>query len=431
MAKSTFGSSFAQTFQQSLAAARKAEDEEKADKRFNERLAEQRAYGVMEDTKKEARALGATAEELGTYSGADNQHALELRMDELRAENKAGREASRTGKPLYAPDTETGTGEGTINPTAGFRRGFEAQQTATDEIKFNAGTQAKIAAEARAIINQERDDERLDKAIAFGASRPEVPFDFTQPIDKVEQDQAEAARMEAHNIDRMKAGLPPLPVSERLYTSGMQPEGTGTARRLMGPSIAKPTEGSFKDVFNAEQLRTLGTVRGQAGASTGGTLETKKKLSDEENISTAITRGAPEGIAAAQAQLFNDEWKRENEIKQYVLQRQIDNRIKDGERSIADAASVGYKHQTEKLFGVEIPTRESMFDFTSKYEPITYDRKQTGEDGKPIIDSSTGKEMTEKVKVFKLRQTGVLPTTPPPTGKPDGKVGRFNIWLGR
>ena len=272
MAKSTFGSSFAQTFQQSLAAARKAEDEEKADKRFNERLAEQRAYNTREDTKKEFFKLGGTAEEEATYSGAENQYAFNLRMDELRAENKAGREASRTGKPLYAPDTETGTGEGTINPTAGFRRGFEAQQTATDEIKFNAGTQAKIAAEARAIINQERDDERLDKAIAFGASRPEVPFDFNQPIDKVEQDQAEAARMEAHNIDRMKAGLPPLPVSERLYTSGMQPEGTGTARRLMGPSIAQPTEGSFKDVFNAEQLRTLGTVRGQAEASTSGQI---------------------------------------------------------------------------------------------------------------------------------------------------------------
>ena len=271
MAKSTFGSSFAQTFQQSLAAARKAEDEEKADKRFNERLAEQRAYNTREDTKKEFFKLGGTAEEAATYSGAENQYALDRRMDELRAEYKAGRTAQLSGEGS-GPTTDSLLGETGIATSAGYMRGVESAKSQQQEQEFINRMNLSASANQREAIRVEGDAERRAKAIAFGASRPEVPFDFNQPIDKVEQDQAEAARMEAHNIDRMKAGLPPLPVSERLYTSGMQPEGTGTARRLMGLSIAKPTEGSYKDVFSAEQLRTLGTVRGQAEASTAGRI---------------------------------------------------------------------------------------------------------------------------------------------------------------
>lgn len=409
MAKSTFGSSFAQTFQQSLAAARKAEDEQKADKRFNERLAEQRAYGVMEDTKKEARVLGATAKQLETYSGAENQYALDRRMDELRAEYAAGIDASRTGKPLYAPDTETGTGEGTIQPSAGFQRGFENQQAATNQIKFKAETENEIAAQARDILKQERDTDRLNKVLAWGSSR-NVPLDFNQPIDKIEQDQAEVVRMEAHNIDRMKAGLPPLPVSELSFNV---------------TSIAKPTEDSFKEIFNADQRRNFEAAKRQAEASVSGQIEARnnqaalRALSDK-NLPKEYQAlfDEPDFVkkhGALTAQYYDNQAlgeagkvKNDNDLDHYRRQKDFN----DSYEIIKGAESLGIKPETDKN-GLVTPDFKSLF--LSKYVLITRDRTQTDEKGKTIIDNLTGREMTEKVTEWTLRKP---PTDKKTTGKP-------------
>ena len=207
MAKSTFGSSFAQTFQQSLAAARKAEDEEKADKRFNERLAEQRAYGVMEDTKKEARALGATAEELGTYSGAENQYALDRRMDELRAEYKAGRTAQLSGEGSGQP-TDSLLGETGIATSAGYMRGVEAAKSQQQEQEFLNIMQRKARAGEREAVREED----LQGVRDVASVNPQAGIDFSAANTRQEALQAVAQNQAARNFaaEQMRFGVPTI-----------------------------------------------------------------------------------------------------------------------------------------------------------------------------------------------------------------------------
>ena len=416
----SFGKGLSQGLQLGISAINRKNEDDAAERRFNERLAEQRAYGVMEDTKKEARALGATAEELGTYSGAENQYALDRRMDELRAEYKAGRTAQLSGEGSGQP-TDSLLGETGIATSAGYMRGVESAKSQQQEQEFQNRMNLSASAKQREAIRGETDAEASQKIIdSLSRKYPGEEFDANAPLSVLQEQQANFNAREKMNQRAAILGMP-QPVPAGLSKPSQDIVAAITRSEVEQSALDKAMAG-----LTAERI-----VGKQTNVTLGGAIETRNEASGKEDIFNAEARGAPPGQTAAQARLFNDEWKRENETKQYVLQRQIDNRIKDGERSIADAASVGYKHKTENLYGVQVPTSESMYDFKSKYEQITYDRKQTGEDGKPIIDSSTGKEMTEKVKVFKLRQTGVPPTTPSPTGKPDGKVGRFNIYLGR
>ena len=404
MAKSTFGSSFAQTFQQSLAAARKAEDEEKADKRFNERLAEQRAYNTMEDTKKEARMFGAPEKELDKYQGAENQHALNLLMDDLRAEYKAGRTAQLSGEGSGQP-TDSLLGETGIATSAGYMRGVESAKSQQQEQEFLNRMNLSASAKQREAIRGETDAEASQKIIdSLSRKYPGEEFDANAPLSVLQEQQANFNAREEMNQRAAILGMP-QPVPAGLSKPSQDIVAAITRSEVEQSALDKAMAG-----LTAERI-----VGKQTNVTLGGAIETRNEASGKEDIFNAEARGALPGQTAAQARLFNDEWKRKNDIEQHVVQRQIEKRIGVGEQFIADAASVGYKHQTEKLFGVEIPTRESIFDFTSKYEPITYDRKQTGEDGKPIIDSSTGKEMTEKVKVWRLKREhkseGTVPTT--------------------
>lgn len=209
---SSFERAFNPAFQASMASAMRDTADEKAEKRMQEKLLEQRAYNTMEDTKKEFFRLGGTAKEAANYSGAENQYALELRMDELRAEYKAGIDASRTGKPLYAPDTETGTGEGTIQPSAGFQRGFENQQAATDEIKFNAGIQAKIAAEASAGERKAKREEDLEGVRNVASVNPQAGIDFSGAMNRQDALAAVAQNQNASQFaaEQMRFGVPTI-----------------------------------------------------------------------------------------------------------------------------------------------------------------------------------------------------------------------------
>ena len=209
---SSFERAFNPAFQASMASAMRDMADEKAEKRMQEKLLEQRAYNTMEDTKKEFFRLGGTAKEAANYSGAENQYALGLRMDELRAEYKAGIDASRTGKPLYAPDTETGTGEGTIQPSAGFQRGFENQQAATDEIKFNAGIQAKIAAEASAGERKAKREEDLEGVRNVASVNPQAGIDFSGAMNRQDALAAVAQNQNASQFaaEQMRFGVPTI-----------------------------------------------------------------------------------------------------------------------------------------------------------------------------------------------------------------------------
>lgn len=208
----SFGAGLSQGLQLGISSIIKKNEEKAREERMQEKLLEQRAYNTMEDTKKEFFKLGGTAKEAATYSGAENQYALELRMDELRAEYKAGIDASRTGKPLYAPDTETGTGEGTIQPSAGFQRGFENQQAATDEIKFNAGIQAKIAAEASAGERKAKREEDLEGVRNVASVNPQAGIDFSGAMNRQDALAAVAQNQNASQFaaEQMRFGVPTI-----------------------------------------------------------------------------------------------------------------------------------------------------------------------------------------------------------------------------
>lgn len=405
MAKSTFGSSFAQTFQQSIAAAKRAEEEDRREERMQEKLLEQRAYNTMEDTKKEARGLGATAEELGTYSGAENQYALDRRMDELRAEYKAGRTAQLSGEGSGQP-TDSLLGETGIATSAGYMRGVESGKSQQQEQEFLNRMNLSASAKQREAIRGETDAEASQKIIdSLSRKYPGEEFDANAPLSVLQEQQANFNAREEMNQRAAILGMPqPVP-------AGLSKPSQDIVAAITRSEVEQSALDKAMAALTAERI-----VGEQTNVTLGGAIETRNEASGKEDISNAEARGAPPGQTAAQARLFLAEWKRKNDIEQHVVQRQIDKRIGDGEQSIADAASVGYKHKTENLFGVEIPTRESMFDFTSKYEPITYHRIQKDEDGKPIIDSSTGREMTERVvKGWRLKDArkpvGTAPTT--------------------
>jgi len=419
---SSFERAFNPAFQASMASAMRDMADEKAEKRMQEKLLEQRAYNTMEDTKKEARGLGATAEELGTYSGAENQYALDRRMDELRAEYKAGRTAQLSGEGSGEP-TDSLLGETGIATSAGYRKGVESGKSQQQENEFLNRMNQMASAKQREAIRGETDAEASQKIIdSLSRKYPGEEFDANAPLSVLQEQEANFNAREAMNQRAAILGMP-QPVPAGLSKTSPDILAAITRSEVEQSALDKAMAG-----LKAEEI-----VGKQRNVTLGGAIETQKKASGKEDISTAEARGAQPGLTEAQARLFNTKWQDDKDIEKHVVQRQIDKRIVVGEQALADAASVGYKHKTEKLFNVEVPTRESMFDFTSKYEPITYNRKQMGEDGKPIIDSS-GNEMTEKVREWKPRGTKTKATVPPPTtptGEPDGKVGRFKFWFGR
>jgi hypothetical protein len=290
MATSTFGSSFAQSFQQSVAAARRAAEEEAAEKRYDKRVAEQHAYGAMQETKRELKEskkelyrLGGTEEEAETYN-EDNMYAIGLRIAELRDQYNAGRTGQLSGEGSGQP-VDSLLGKIGIDTSLGYQKGVQVAKSEQLEQKFKDRLEREKASDIRGDLRQDSEQTRLDRAVAFGASHFDIPLNFDQPIDNIELDQKAVEAMKAHNIARMQAGLEPMPLSERLFTSGMQPEGTGTARRPMEPTLTKPTQGSYSQIFNAEQLRNAANVKAQATASAGGRIDAENNQAANRALS--------------------------------------------------------------------------------------------------------------------------------------------------
>ena len=265
MAKSTFGSSFAQTFQQSLAAARKAEDEEKADKRFNERLAEQRAYGVMEDTKKEARALGATAAELATYSGAENQHALNLLMDDLRAQNEEGRLFAQGGGKLQPQDSLLGD---TSGQSSAYISGFKKEQAREANLNANFQAETNRMLERNEQVDQEAESNLRFKAAANADSS--LPFDFGGDW-----------RKQLKNVEDQKA-----------FDIKGAAAGLGALFGASNKTVEAPTAEQHGSLARAEQKSNIDLIGEQATARTTATNIATGKIENELLNKAAFKRFA-------------------------------------------------------------------------------------------------------------------------------------------
>ena len=265
MAKSTFGSSFAQTFQQSLAAARKAEDEEKADKRFNERLAEQRAYNTMEDTKKEARILGVPEKELATYQGAENQHALNLLMDDLRTQNEEGRLFAQGGGELQPQDSLLGD---TSGQSSAYMSGFKKEQAR--QANLNANFQAETN---RMMGRNEQVDQEAESNLVFKAAAnadPSLPFDFGGDW-----------RKQLKNVEDQKA-----------FDIRGAAAGLGALFGASNKTVEAPTAEQYGSLARAEQKSNIDLIGEQATARTTATNIATSKIENELLNKAAFKRFA-------------------------------------------------------------------------------------------------------------------------------------------
>ena len=345
----SFGAGLAQGLQPGIAYLTKKNADEAEEKRVEKRVASDRAYGAMQESKRELKEskkelyrLGGTEEEAETYN-EDNLYAIGLRIAELRDQYNAGRTGQLSGEGSGQP-VDSLLGDTGIATSAGYMKGVQVAKSEQLEQKFKDQLARDNASAIRGDLRKDAEQTRLDRAVAFGASRPELPFDFNQPIDKIELDQADVEKMEAHNIARMQAGLKPMPLSERLFTSGMQPEGTGTARRPMEPSFTKPTEGSYSELFNAEQLRASTSAQGKALASASGQLDAvhnqaaRRALVDKNLPPEYIKMLDDPNFIKTRGSLMYEYYENKSKI-QYLIDKNLVDQTSEINKSVWQAAS--------------------------------------------------------------------------------------------
>lgn len=230
MSHSTFGSSFAQTFQQSMAAARQAADDDKREKRMEAKMLEQRAYGTMEDTKKEARSLGATASELATYNGAENQHALNLLMEDLRTQNKEGRRFAQGGG-VRQPDSMLPEEQ-----SSAYSKGFQDQTDVTADLRATSKLEAELAAERSGTLAE--------------AARADAGFELAKTLETGRSfDLRGNVPQQLKDVEEQKA------FDKRYVTAGGTPQFDGAEH------VDAPTAADYGRLAGLERVRGLETAK--------------------------------------------------------------------------------------------------------------------------------------------------------------------------
>ena len=381
----SFGKGLSQGLQLGISAINRKNEDKAAEERFNERLAEQRAYGVMEDTKKEARALGATAEELGTYSGAENQYALDRRMDELRAEYKAGRTAQLSGEGSGQP-TDSLLGETGIATSAGYMRGVESGKSQQQEQEFLNIMQRKARAGEREAVREED----LQGVRDVASVNPQAGIDFSAANTRQEALQAVAQNQAARNFaaEQMRFGVPTILNFEA---------GENVASPQMVAELDAAKERYAADKYD-EDIRRGVNIR------SGLELEQQYKQArdraneDPGSIPPEIKLGYPEGDAPL--------------VRYFAAQDKADH-----DSFFGDAINLVPFHVRNSEFEKGTPLTDDDGRITKYGRKFL--RENVLDELETIVDQVTGKERTERRRRF-IRK---VPEPVDKNSKGDVKVG--------
>ena len=392
----SFGKGLSQGLQLGISAINRKNEDKAAEERFNERLAEQRAYGVMEDTKKEARALGATAEELGTYSGAENQYALDRRMDELRAEYKAGRAAQLSGEGSGQP-TDSLLGETGIATSAGYMRGVESGKSQQQEQEFLNRMNLSASAKQREAIRGETDAEASQKIIdSLSRKYPGEEFDANAPLSVLQEQQANFNAREKMNQRAAILGMP-------------QPVPAG---------LSKPSQDIVAAITRSEVEQSAldkAMAEAQAAKLVGGQQTVlRKQRTDDETVEEFNARFPQEGEATpAQMRVMLEQKKTKKEatdtLNLFKLKRaaDLDNAFRDA------ASSVGFEIVDDDSGFASRDSKDkfhSLYALKNVFEPIIVDGEE--------IKDNLGQTRYLQTKRYVARSSAKTKDTPkPPTRK--------------